>query len=359
MAPQQSGDSSGFDVLSSQDKERVTLLAAQYGVVKQAAEFYGRRPQRYSLLLDDPSQPLPAGAKRINFIRHGEGLHNVFRAAEHTAGRQPRAKRDNMQNVPEGLYDPSLTEAGRQEAMAARPDAKACQPQLLVTSPVRRAVQTLLLAFEDSVAAGTPIMAHELCREQFQGSDPSIYDARQGRSALASEFPMVDFESYVLPEEPSPEAGAVLEAKGGIPSALVGVDPIWWHVDSPLGCCDGELNIAACAEHAWGFLTWLMGRQEQEIAVATHSLFLLALYHGSLESVGGGPFPRPQIFRTGELRTVVIAEAPAPQKRAATATLERWGAALTGSGFKAGAGSEETGREDEVEVKGKKQRSRQ
>lgn len=68
------------------------------------------------------------------------------------------------------------------EARAAQPLTRDLSPQLLVTSPLRRATQTLLLAFGRSVAEGVPVVAHELCREAFRGPDPSIYDSRSGMS---------------------------------------------------------------------------------------------------------------------------------------------------------------------------------
>jgi len=329
----------GYAEAPVKDQKNIDAWAAEFASIKQAAEYFGRRPVRYTVVPDD-GQPLPAGAKRLHFVRHGEGYHNVYRAKEFAAGRTPHAKRGNLHEVPAELHDPRLTEKGRAEAALAAASLRgrrpAPRPELLVTSPLRRAVQTLLLVFEDAVAAGAPALAHELCREAFRGPDPSLYDSRLSRGALAAEFPGVDFASYVLAPERAP-GGEAEEA------AAVG-DPLWWRCGSAFGGCEGGPHSAAIAEHAWGFLNWLVAvRPEREIAVATHSLFLLALFHGALEPPGGGRWPSPQVFHTGEVRSLVVAGAPPPP--AMGGELARWGPALVGPGL----GAEEEEAEAEAD----------
>lgn len=260
---------------------------------------------------------LPAGAKRLHFIRHGEGVHNVYRKAEFDAGRTPTAKRWNIESVPRELWDPELTALGREEAKRAQAEARRCRPELLVTSPLRRAVQTLLIAYEGAVSAGVPVVAHELCREIFFGQDPSIYDSRRGRSDCQEDFPKVDFESYVLLEE--------LVAGEG---PLAGKDPLWWHCASPFGVGANGLDETAAVDAAFHFLCWLFDRPETEIAVATHSLFLLALLHGTLSFEQ--PLDSPQVFRTGELRSFVVVQTALPPRRGEAQT--RWAGLLQGPG---------------------------
>lgn len=329
--------------------------AVQFATIKQAAEFFGRRPRRFALLLDQvhngrPAANLRPGAKRIHFIRHGQGHHNVWRDAEHAAGRVPWAKRGNVREVPQELHDPHLTEKGREEAVSAQERARGCSPELLVTSPMRRAAETLLLAFDGAVKRGVPIIAHELCREQFRGLDPSLYDVRKGRAALANEFPQIDFQGYVLPEleldcgngqqsqgsspARSTPQNATAAASGGLSD-----DPLWWLCASPLGRCEEGLNEAAMVEHAYGFLCWLMARPEKDIAVATHSLFLLALHYGALDLPNSDARGSPEVFHTGELRSLVIEESARPED-APEARLARWGEALLGSGLPPPAGGQ-------------------
>jgi broad specificity phosphatase PhoE len=235
----------------------------------------------------------------IYLIRHGEGEHNAWRRAEQAAGRKPTAKRHNAGQYPASLHDPLLTTKGLEDATAAAAAARRLpRPELLVTSPMRRAVQTLLTSFDDAVTARVPAIAHELCREAFHGTDPSIYDSRLSREALAATFPNVDFDAHVLPPTPADDG------HGAAPID----DPLWWYCKSPFGLGGAQgIDEAAIAEHAYRFLQWLMARPEGVIAVASHCNFLLALYHACLD---GCP-EAPQVFHTGELRAVTVSASPA------------------------------------------------
>merc|ERR1711963_16442 len=109
-------------------------------------------------------------------------------------------------------------------------------------------------------------------------------------------------------------------------------DPLWWHCGSPFGACEGGVHDSAIVEHAYNFLGWLMSRPENSIAVATHSIFLLAIFHGALAPAAGKKgYPVPQLFHTGELRTVLVTETVAPE--GAGACLTRWGDLLTCTGL--------------------------
>lgn len=109
-------------------------------------------------------------------------------------------------------------------------------------------------------------------------------------------------------------------------------DPLWWHCGTPFGICEGGVHEAAIVENAWQFLSWLMARPEQDIAVVSHSIFLLALFHGALDSApGGGKHKSVELFHTGELRSVSIAETM-PQEGLG-ACLGRWATALTVAGL--------------------------
>ena len=71
------------------------------------------------------------------------------------AGRTPTAKRHNVGAYPAELHDPCLTDKGREDAASAATSARLLpRPELLVTSPMRRAVQTMLVAFDDANPAG-------------------------------------------------------------------------------------------------------------------------------------------------------------------------------------------------------------
>ena len=280
------------------------------------------RATRYTLhAADDDCSAAPPNAKRIYFVRHGEGEHNAWRATEKAAGRTPTAKRHNVGQFPPSLHDPCLTQKGAADALAAAAVARSLpRPELLVTSPMRRAVQTLLTAFDDAIAAGVPAIAHELCREAFHGTDPSVYDARLGRETLAAAYPQVDFASHVLPATPAAADGS---------TALI-EDPLWWSCESPFFAPGGGggrgIDEAAIAEHAHRFLQWLMARPESVIAVATHSNFLLALHHACLD---GCP-QSAQVFYTGELRVLSVSATPALSPVSIRAELGAQAAAVAG-----------------------------
>ena len=132
-----------------------------------------------------------------------------------------------MDNDPEGKYtDALLTPAGEAQARALQPRTQPLSPQLLVVSPLRRATQTGLLAFEAHVQAGRlPVIAHEGCHERGgkhtcdrrlaspnpspnpdpnpdptpnpdPNPSPNTCDRRLARSVLASAYPSV---SYAYP----------------------------------------------------------------------------------------------------------------------------------------------------------------
>lgn len=314
-----------MDTLSEPDRVRFTSQCSRLEVAKASAEFFGHRPRRFVLLTSGEAiDQLPTGAKRIHLIRHGEGYHNVWRNAEFAAGRKPYAKRNNMEQVPSELFDPHLTATGRAEAQAAHVKAQVFTPQLLVTSPLRRAIETLLIAFDHAVTTGTPCIAHELCREEIKGTpagEPSIYDAHLPCYTLAVEFPQINFDRYVLRPEDGPE-GEKLRG-----------DPLWWHCASPFGACRAGETDAALSERAWRFLCWLMSQPEREIAVATHSIFLLAFFHGALDPADNVKWDGPQLFRTGELRSVTIIESAEPAMPADE--ISGSGSILAGSGYSA------------------------
>ena len=308
---------SGLAELSPLDQANMAARSAVFRGVKLGAEFAGTRPLRHQLHTD--ASAAPTGAKTIYLLRHGQGVHNVWRHAEQAAGRTPTAKRHNRASVPEALHDPQLTPQGLADAAAAADVARQLPPpELCVTSPMRRTASTLLVAFADAIAAGAPVVAHELCREAFHGSDPSLYDSRRGRAELAAAFPQVDFLSHVLPPEPP-----VID--GGDPVD----DPLWWHCASPYGGDGGCVDEAMIGEHAYRFLCWLMARPEGVVAVASHANFLLALHHACLD---GCP-DAPQVFHTGELRAIAISQSSAPSGvRRAAAGLSpgsQWAAQLT------------------------------
>ena len=154
----------------------------------------GRAAVKARLVADDCA--VPAGAKKVHLVRHGEGVHNVAqREWRSRAAYDGRSEPYTVDNDPEGKYtDALLTPAGEAQARALQPRTQPLSPQLLVVSPLRRATQTGLLAFETHVQAGRlPVIAHEGCHER---GGKHTCDRRLARSVLASAYPSV---SYAYP----------------------------------------------------------------------------------------------------------------------------------------------------------------
>ena len=163
----------GLAEMAPSDIRNMTRRASIFHGAKLAAEFYGRRPTRFQL---HGPEAEPADAKLILFVRHGEGLHNAWRASEQAAGRMPTAKRHNIGQFPDALHDPLLTAKGHADAAhAASIAGQLPKPGLLVTSPLRRTVQTMSTVFAEALEAGVPAIAHELCREAFHAHESLTY----------------------------------------------------------------------------------------------------------------------------------------------------------------------------------------
>jgi len=134
--------------------------------------------------------------KRIHFIRHGEGFHNV-------AGREWR-KRPNyvpgtepykLDTDPEYFYiDALLTPLGEQQAKSLQDYVVLnCQPvSLLVLSPMRRATQTGLLAFTKLIEERTENKSNPLRivakEEAHERSYPHTCDKRLDLKDLKEYF---------------------------------------------------------------------------------------------------------------------------------------------------------------------------
>ncbi len=164
--------------------------------------------------------------RRIRFIRHGQSEFNA--AFELIRPKDPM------------IFDARLTEKGRGQASALAGQGLWHDVQLVVTSPLTRAIETALLAF-----AGTPvpIRVEALHRERVEHSG----DLGRPRAALAGEFGHLEFGTF-------PE--------------------FWWHH------AEGRPNeIAIESEETLGarvadFRAWLAGRPERNIAVVGHGTFL-------------------------------------------------------------------------------------
>mmetsp|Transcript_61616 Transcript_61616/g.201104 ORF Transcript_61616/g.201104 Transcript_61616/m.201104 type:complete len:297 (-) Transcript_61616:49-939(-) len=221
--------------------------------------------------------PPPAGWKRVSFIRHGEGYHNVAQREWKEAGKPGEPYTTDTD--PEYRYlDPELTARGTDQARALQDRATALSDvEVIIVSPMRRATQTALIGFERAVAKGVPVLAHELCHET---GGKHTCDKRKSVTDLKAEFPQVDYSQGVESEE----------------------DPYW----------DAEVRETreSLAERGAKFVCWLLARPERHIVVAAHSAMLMTLFNAAVEveqPEGEDAVDLLSWFDTGEMRTTLVA----------------------------------------------------
>lgn len=190
--------------------------------------------------------------QHLYLIRHGEAAHNVA----------PRPWGD-------ALVDARLTAAGEEQAAALRASAAALPLELIVVSPLSRAIATALAGLSPHLARGVPCVAVEACREQLGQNTP---DRRRRASEVAAEFPQVDL------------------------TAIAEDDALFTPEREPL---------AALAARADAFLEWLAGRPEEHVAVVTHSSFLAALCNTALDTAAEPA--AAEWFGNAEMRHVRLA----------------------------------------------------
>ncbi len=213
--------------------------------------------------------------KALHLLRHAVAVHN-----------QPEAA---AKLPPEALFDPSLTAQGFAQAQALRPLVQSLGPQLVVASPLTRALQTAIAVLSGGDASGgggggpadksgsgssstngsgskasssgaagaaaitPPIVAVEAVREAYGQFLP---DKRRTRAELAAAFsPPVDLSA--LPEE----------------------DALWTArretLDSVLG-------------RARAFLGEVLRRPERRVLVVSHGVFLQCVLQELMGSGGAG-----------------------------------------------------------------------
>ncbi|CAM9576038.1 unnamed protein product [Pylaiella littoralis] len=202
---------------------------------------------------------LRSKAKTIHFLRHAEGTHNEAAAKE---GRSAYLKTEHL--------DARLTDKGKQQcaALKATNHGVEKEAELVVVSPLTRAIQTAVLTIDQ--VEGVPWVALECTRER-AGVHPC--DKRRCVSELRKEYPAISFE------------------------ALKDDEDVYY--DS-LG--DGRETNEAVASRGRELLAWLKDRPETNIAVVSHSAFLMCLFNDAVLS----PPETAAWFENCELRTVLM-----------------------------------------------------
>ena len=175
-------------------------------------------------------------SKSILCIRHGE---STFNAVHPATGVDPLH------------FDAPLSEIGHEQVRQARARLRDFPVELVVTSPLTRALQTATGLFADHPAT-PPILVAALSRERVENS----CDVGRPPTQLSVDFPSL---------------------------ALTHLGEVWWHVDGvpdARGICVEPIAVvkARVAE----FRTFLSSRRERVIAVVGHGTFFYHLTGSTL-----------------------------------------------------------------------------
>ncbi|CAL53352.1 Histidine phosphatase superfamily, clade-1 [Ostreococcus tauri] len=204
--------------------------------------------------------------KRVTFVRHAEGFHNLRDAVTFDVTYNSAIN-----------FDARLTPRGEKQCADVAASGACGGAELVVTSPMTRCAQTSLLCFPYLVAReDVPFVANEDVRETVN----YWCDRRRATEELEREFgSRIDFSRCPATDE----LWEKYERLAGPP------DQWTKHRES----CD----LYSVANRLRAFLTWLAARPERDVVVCSHSATLRCLFsYGHPGGVRGAP---EQIFDTG------------------------------------------------------------
>jgi len=233
--------------------------------------------------------------KRVHFVRHGEGHHNV-----HSTVWFDQGKGGNPWEHPTCPIDPTLTDLGHEQARDLNKRGEALQaagrfdPEVVVVSPLRRTLQTATLGFS-FLKGKVPFVAQESCRE-IMGQHRC--DRRIHSRFHAEAYDHVDFSNlHDFPSADSKQhATSSLEEASEEEREAAGdtVFNEWGRTRE---------SDEAAVERALDFLFWLRDRPERDFVVVTHSAWLCVAFNGAMvcdcEDLQSW-------FNTGEIRSTLV-----------------------------------------------------
>jgi len=181
--------------------------------------------------------------KIVHFQRHGQGYHNLLGDVLREAGVRPDIFSSDVSVNPwvrPEIVDSPLTELGKNQCRNQRNKAVTLKPEVVIVSPLLRAIETANLSFAD-YAETVKWMAHEGCREE---TGYLVCNKRRTLSEIRADFPDLEL-AHEFTEEDSL------------------FDPTKFETEQAKG------------DRIYDFLTnFLMQRQESNLAVVCHSAWL-------------------------------------------------------------------------------------
>ena len=219
-------------------------------------------------------RPKEENKKVVHFQRHGQGYHNLLYKMMGEAGNpvEDIYERDPKKNpfVREELIDSPLTSQGRDECLAKREEAKRLNPELIVVSPLHRAVQTAQLTYADRVGV-VRFVAHDLCREEL---GLLMCNKRRPLSESIRDFPNVEF-SMTSGEE----------------------DTLWMPNEREKPTAKSQRVYSLLADY-------IQHRPEKEISVVGHSAYFFNMCNAVLDC--GDDEELASWFGTSEIRSMIL-----------------------------------------------------
>lgn len=219
--------------------------------------------------------------KIVHFQRHGQGYHNLLGDVLRDAGIRPDIFSSDPAINPwirPEIVDSPLTELGKRQCEGQRASASLLNPEVVVVSPLLRAVQTAKLSFADydcdssnNGNSAVPWIAHEGCREEL---GYLVCNKRRQLSEIRSDFPELQYPPEMAEEDNlwNPSAFESETAKGN---------------------------------RIYGFLVdFLAERPEQNLAVVCHSAWLAAMCNDVIDC--GGDENLTSWFGVSEIRSVKL-----------------------------------------------------
>eukprot|EP00934_Nitzschia_sp_Nitz4_P006948 Nitzschia sp. Nitz4//scaffold8_size234185//4242//5201//NITZ4_001225-RA/size234185-processed-gene-0.248-mRNA-1//1//CDS//3329559710//6938//frame0 len=228
--------------------------------------------------LVEPNDSSVIVTKVVHFQRHGQGYHNLLGEILHESGaRFNFNSKDPVQNPwtrPE-FVDTPLTDLGRLQCRQQIPQASQLSPEMVVVSPMQRAIQTAWISFGHvaplpASSNAIPWVSHEGCREEL---GLLTCNRRRPLSEIQADYPQINFLD--MTEE----------------------DTLW----NP----NKKETLHARSERIYSFLVdFLANRPESNIAVVGHSVTLFHMCNTILDCDD-----HPQLadwFLTSEIRSMKL-----------------------------------------------------